>query len=391
MSVFLILFLDFVKRDDYLSTYFLNMILSMATCLNENNFCIILCGGMGNRLWPYSRARKPKQFLDLLNLGKSMLQITFDRYSQILPSNNIFIVTQKEFVGLVREQLPSISLRHIISEPVSLGTAPAVALASTFIYETNPHANIIVTPTDQLIFNEDDFRNQITSCLKFVENEERFVVVGVKPHHPETSYGYIQIGKDGIGDFVNVKSFTEKPSLDFARIFCESGEFFWSTGLFLFNIKTYINAYGSTHPNLKLLIERIDFGLSHEDIQKFIEEQYPRTLYQALDMLILEHCPNVYIKVGTFGWADLGNWDNLYDISQKDYNGNAILNSTAELYDSKNNIIRVPQDKVVFVKGLENYLITENGNVLMICPKEDSSLHRRMMTDAKMKYGDKMG
>ena len=358
---------------------------------NKNNFCIILCGGFGNRLWPYSRNRKPKQFLDLLNLGKTMMQLAYDRFARILPETNIFIVTQKEYVGLVQEQLPQLSQRQIIAEPVSLGTAPSVALASAFIYEINPHANIVVTPADQLILNEEDFRRQVVQCLQFVEQEERFVVIWVKPSHPEPSYGYIQIGSEVIGEFSKIKSFTEKPNIDFARIFCESGEFFWSTGLFFFNIKTYVNAYGKTHPKLKLLIERIDFGLNHDDILSFVEEQYPRTFYQSIDLLILEKCSNVYVKVCTFGWADIGNWNNLYEVSQKDKAGNAILNSTTELYDSKNNIIRVPQDKVVFVKGLEDYLITENGNVLMICPKNDTSLQRRMLTDAKMKYGDKMG
>lgn len=356
----------------------------------HNDFCIILCGGVGNRLWPYSRNRKPKQFLDLLNLGKSMLQLTFDRISRVLPKENIFIVTQQEYIGIIHEQLPSVTLNHIIAEPVSLGTAPAVALAGVFIYELNPKANIIVTPSDQLILNEEDFRNQIIESLHFVEKYERFVAIGVKPTRPETSYGYIQAGNDIVNNFAKVKSFTEKPNIDFARLFYESGEFFWSTGLFIFNIRSFMKVYGSSHPNVKLLLERIDFGLDHKDVLLFIEEQYPRTLYQAVDMFILEQCPDVYVKVCTFGWADVGNWNNLYDISQKDENGNVALNSMTEMYDSHQNIIRIPQDKVVFVKGLDNYLIAENGNVLIICPKDDPALHRRILTDAKMKYGDKM-
>ncbi len=357
---------------------------------NNNNFCIILCGGVGNRLWPYSRTRKPKQFLDLLNLGMSMLQLTFERVSHLLPKENIFVVATKEYLGLIQEQLPSVRQDHIVIEPVSFGTAPAVALAGVFIYEINPKANIIVTPADQLIINEEVFRSQIVESLDFVEEGNRFVAIGVKPTRPETSYGYIQAGSEVIGNFSKVKTFTEKPNLDFARLFYESGEFYWSTGLFLFNLQSFMNVYAEGHPNVKLLLERIDFGLSHSDIQSFIEEQYPRTLYQPLDMFILENCPDVYLNACSFGWADIGNWNTLYDVSQKDENGNAILNSTTELYESQNNIIRVPQDKVVFVKGLENYLIAENGNVLIICPKDDAALHRRIFTDAKMKYGDRM-
>lgn len=357
---------------------------------DKNNYCIILCGGIGNRLWPYSRHRKPKQFLDLLGIGQTMLQTTFNRIKNIIPLKNIFLVTTKYYIDTVKEQLPEVDANNIITEPVSFGTAPATALAATFIYKENPDANILVTPSDQMIVNEMEFRKQIAECLNFVDSSENFVVVGVKPSHPETSYGYIQAGNEKIGNFSKVKSFTEKPNSDFAQMFCESGEFFWSTGLFLFKMKSYLKVYGESHPNLTTLLNLIDKGISREDMIKYINEQYPRTLFQPIDMLILEHCPNVYVKVCTFGWADIGSWNNLYNISQKSTQGNVIINSKVEPYNSHNNIIRV-QDKVVLVKGIENYMIVENENVLVICPKDDTSLLRRMQTDALMKYGDDLG
>ena len=362
----------------------------MKKTYQSNHYCIILCGGVGNRLWPYSRRRKPKQFLDLLGMGRTMLQLTYDRISRLLPQENIFLVTSKEYLPLVHEQLPSAPKSCIIGETITLSTAPSVAMASAFIYRTNPQANIVVTPADQMIVNEEDFRKQILESLEFVENTDRFVAVGVKPSYPETAYGYIQAGEEHVGDFSKIKSFTEKPNSDFARIFFESGEFYWSTGLFIFNAKNYLDTYGKQHSGFKDLVTNIDNGMSKADFVHYIEERYSSTLFQLLDMFILEHCQNVYVKVCSFGWADIGNWNSLYNIFQKDKEGNVLLGSAVELYESRNNVINVPQDKKVFVKGLENYLVSENDNILVICPKDDPAVLRKILVDAKMKYGKEM-
>ena len=356
----------------------------------SNHYCIILCGGVGNRLWPYSREDRPKQFLDLMGMGLSMLQLTYHRFSRIVPPQNIYISTYRDYTDMVRIQLPNIQEDHIIAEPVQRGTAPATALTLARIYQANRKASIIVSPADQMIVREDAFRQQVADALAFVEQEDRFVVMGIKPTYPETTYGYIQAGNEVDGDFARVKSFTEKPGPAYAQLFCDSGEFFWSTGLFLGNAQAFLSVFKEFHPAMAQIVHMIDNGDSDRELENYIGEQFPRTLYQSLDMLILEHCANVYVQSCSFGWADLGNWDNLFQVSQKDSQGNAVLNSRSELYNSHGNVVNVPPEKVVFAKGLDNYLISENGNILIICPKDDPALLRRMMADARLKYGNDM-
>ena len=357
---------------------------------HDNNFCIILCGGVGHRLWPHSREQRPKQFLDLMGLGASMLQITFRRFACFVPADHIYISTYRDYVPLVREQLPQMAEEHIVAEPVQMGTSPATALTALRIYEANPMANIIVSPADQIILREEDFRQQAQEALCFVGGGSRFVVMGIKPTYPETTYGYVQAAAQMEEGFAPVKSFTEKPGPSYAQLFCDSGEFYWSTGLFLGNVQTFLAAFRQSHPAVEQIVRMIDEGRPVAEREAFVGEQFPRTLHQSLDMLILEHCANVYVQPCTFGWADLGNWDNLYQSSQKDLQENTVLGGRAELYSSHRNLISLPAEKVAFVKGLDNYLIVENGHTLVICPKDDPALLRRMMADARLKYGDDM-
>lgn len=357
---------------------------------SNKNYCIILCGGIGNRLWPCSRDTKPKQFLDLFGLGSTMLQLTYQRFARFMPKENIYISTFKKYESIVHKQLPNIKNDHIAVEPVQLGTAPSTALTAALIYRTCPDANVIVSPADQIIMKEEDFQKQVLLGLDFVQRTPNFVAMGVNPTRAETSYGYIQAGNNKIDNFFQVKSFTEKPNFSFAQLFCDSGEFYWSTGLFLWNIKTLLAALNQSHPSMVHLIEMINKGKKREDLLEFIADQYPRNLYQAIDMLILEHNTNVYVQHCSFGWADVGGWNNLYDMSQKDKQGNVILESGTELYNSHNNIICMPHNKVLLAEGLENYIIADGGDVLVICPKDDPAMLRRMMTDAIMKYGNKL-
>ena len=359
----------------------------MQKTYHNNNYCIILCGGVGNRLWPYSRKRKPKQFLDLLGMGKTMLQITYNRISHLLPKENIFLVTSKEYIPLIQEQLPEVRKKCIVEECITLSTAPAVAIATAFIYRLNSQANIIVTPADQMIINEEDYRKQISECMDFVKDSNKIVAIGVKPSYPETTYGYIQASNNHIGSFSKIKSFTEKPNPEFAKLFFESGEFYWSTGLFIFNARNYLENYGKQHAGFKDILANIDNGMKESDFIHYIDERYSSTLFQILDMFILEHCLNVYVKVCSFGWADIGNWNSLYKVFQKDKQENVLMESTAEVYDCYKNIINVPQNKKVFIKGLNNYLICENDNILIICPMENPAILREIFVDAKMKYG----
>ncbi len=354
----------------------------------SNNYCIILAGGVGCRLWPYSRQQRPKQFIDLFGMGLSMLQITYRRFAKFLPAENIYVSTSSEYAALVREQLPDLPAENVVAEPVQLGTAPATALAAAYVDGLHPRANLIISPADQIILREDEFQQQVMQGFQFVEKTPDFLCLGVKATRPETNFGYIQAGERSSEGFSSVKSFTEKPSLDFARFFVESGEFYWSTSLFMCSMETWKAAAAHDFRDMAKISEAMHAGASREDTEKRIDELFPRNRFQSVDLFILEHHTNVYISSCTFGWRDVGSWDGFYQISQKDSHGNVILTPQATLYNCHNNIVMASQGKIVLLSDLDGYLVVENDNVIMLCKKDDTSQIRRMMTDAQLKYGD---
>lgn len=356
--------------------------------MNKNNFCIILAGGIGSKLWPISLSKKPKQFLDLFAMGRTMLQMTYDRYSKLVPPENIYISTYKEYTELVCAQLPEVDPKHIIAEPLQINTVPATALTLMHIVGRNPEANVISAPADQIIYDVVSFENQMARGLKFVDETGNFVAVGIKPTRPATSYGYLQIGEENIDGFMKLKSFTEKPNIDFARIFCDSGEFYWNTGIFIWKVNTMLRAMEEDYPYVKKMAALVNGSIVVEDASRVMEEQYARIRFQSIDMLILEHAENVYISPCNFGWADVGTWKNYYDLHQKDAHKNVALGSRNLLYDCKENLFYSSSDKVVVAQGLEGYIVVENDKMLMICKKDDPALVRRIMNDAKLKFGD---
>lgn len=357
---------------------------------NENNFCIILAGGIGSRLWPYSRKKEPKQFIDLFNMGRTMLQLTFDRFKRFLPVENIFVSTFADYVGLVHEQLPELGMSNIVAEPVQLGTAPATALSAAYVQAVNSKANIIVTPADQVIIRDDEFQTQVERGFRFVGETSNFLALGVKATLPETHFGYIQAGEQTSEGFAQVKSFTEKPSLDFAQFFVDSGEFYWSTSLFLSSAGTLCQALEKDYPDISTVSRMIESGASSDDMEAFVRDRFPRNRYQSLDMLILEHNTNVYILPCTFGWRDVGSWGGFYQVAQKDNHGNVVMQPRSTLYNSHNNIIMTRAEKAVLVSDLDGYILIENDDVIMICKKDDSGQIRRIMTDAEMKFGSEV-
>lgn len=356
--------------------------------MDKNNYCIILAGGIGSKLWPMITGAKPKQFLDLFATGRSMLQLTYDRYSRLVPKENIFISTYKEYADIVRDQLPELAPDQVVLEPLQMSTAPAVALTLMHILARNPDANVISAPSDQLVYDRDTFERQIMEGLRFIDKTGDFLAIGIKPTRPATSYGYLQASVEGKDGFFRLKSFTEKPNIDFARLFCESGEFYWSTGIFMWNAKTMLKAMEEDYP----YIERMAALMSgHADMEKFtamITEQYPRIRFQSVDLLILEHRDNVFIAPCTFGWADVGSWKNYYDLQGKDADGNVANDSRNLLYSCKNSLVKVSSDKVVILQDLEGYMVVENEKMLMVCKKDDPAFVRRIMNDAQMKFGD---
>ncbi|MBP3764403.1 MAG: mannose-1-phosphate guanylyltransferase [Bacteroidaceae bacterium] len=356
----------------------------------SNNYCIILAGGVGCRLWPYSRQQRPKQFLDLFGMGLSMLQITYRRFAKLLPPENIYVSTSAEYVNMVREQLADLPAENVVAEPVQLGTAPATALAAAYINGLHPKANLIISPADQIILREDEFQQQVMQGFRFVEKTPNFLCLGVRAERPETNYGYIQAGEVASEEFgfSSVKSFTEKPSLDFARFFVESGEFYWSTSLFMCSMDTWKTAAAHEFRDMAKISEAMHTGAGREETERRINELFPRNRFQSVDLFILEHHTNVFISPCSFGWRDVGNWDGYYQISQKDGHGNVLLSPKTTLYNCHNNIVMASPGKVVLLSDLDDYLVVENDNIIMLCKKDDAQQIRRMMTDAQLKYGD---
>ena len=334
-----------------------------------------MAGGIGSRFWPYSRKDKPKQFLDFFGTGQTLLQQTFDRYSKIVPKENIFIATNIQYEKLVKEQLPELNEDQILLEPTRRNTAPCIAWASIHIKQLNPNANIIVAPADHLILKETEFIEAITKGLEFVAQSPQLLTLGIKPSRPETGYGYIQIAEEKDGIFYKVKTFIEKPQLEFAQVFIESNEFYWNSGIFLWNVNTILKAFETHIPEICETFKSYENDL----------EALPNI---SIDYAIMEKAENVYVQICNFGWADLGTWGALHEASPKDQHKNVIMKGHTLLYECKDNIIAIPKGKLAVLQGLEDYLIADTDNVLLVCRKDDENSIRRYVNDVQVKLGD---
>jgi mannose-1-phosphate guanylyltransferase len=334
-----------------------------------------MAGGIGSRFWPYSRKDKPKQFLDFFGTGQTLLQQTFDRYSKIVPKENIFIATNIQYEELVKEQLPELNEDQILLEPTRRNTAPCIAWASIHIKQLNPNANIIVAPADHLILKEVEFIEAITKGLEFVAQSPQLLTLGIKPSRPETGYGYIQIAEEKDGIFYKVKTFIEKPQLEFAQVFIESNEFYWNSGIFLWNVNTILKAFETHIPEICETFKSYENDL----------EALPNI---SIDYAIMEKAENVYVQLCNFGWADLGTWGALHEASPKDQHKNVIMKGHTLLYECKDNIIAIPKGKLAVLQGLEDYLIADTDNVLLVCRKDDENSIRRYVNDVQVKLGD---
>ena len=334
-----------------------------------------MAGGIGSRFWPYSRKDKPKQFLDFFGTGHTLLQQTFDRYSKIVPKENIFIATNIQYEKLVKEQLPELNEDQILLEPTRRNTAPCIAWASIHIKQLNPNANMIVAPADHLILKEVEFIEAITKGLEFVAQSPQLLTLGIKPSRPETGYGYIQIAEEKDGIFYKVKTFIEKPQLEFAQVFVESNEFYWNSGIFLWNVNTILKAFETHIPEICETFKSFENDL----------EALPNI---SIDYAIMEKAENVYVQICNFGWADLGTWGALHEASPKDQHKNVIMKGHTLLYECKDNIIAIPKGKLAVLQGLEDYLIADTDNVLLVCRKDDENSIRRYVNDVQVKLGD---
>ncbi len=355
----------------------------------DNNYCVILAGGKGRRLWPCSRQQFPKQFIDFFGTGRTQLQQTYDRMSKIINRDNIFINTNEQYSDLVREQLPQIPDANLMAEPIHRNTAPSVAWASRRILHINPKANLIVVPSDQLIFNEDQFRKDVEEGLQFVEENDSMLTMGVKPTRPEPGYGYIQIGDYSKNDIFKVQSFIEKPDRNFAKMFMESGEWYWNTGMFLSNVRYLQTLLYNLLPVVLRNLNEEEGNYSYIKENEFIKKNFTSYPNISIDYGILEKSDNIYVKKCDFGWADVGTWHSIYEAMQKSEDDNVVINSDVILEDSHSNVVKLPQGKLAIINGLDGFIVAEKDNVLMICKKEDSSaLVRKYVNEVQMKKGD---
>jgi mannose-1-phosphate guanylyltransferase len=358
----------------------------------KNTYCVIMAGGLGTRFWPMSRTVHPKQFLDILGTGRTLLQQTYDRFLPLCPKENIYVVTNEEHAELVSVQLPELKKEQILSEPSRKNTAPCAAYATYKIGAINPEATIVVAPSDHLITKDETFVKAVKSCVVKVREEECLVTIGIKPTRPDTGYGYIQFLEtewEYDKRLKKVKTFTEKPNTEMAKFFLDSGDFLWNSGIFIWSYKSFANALEKFLPETASIFkEGLPYYNTPEE-KDFIEDAYLQCPSISIDYAIMEKADNVYVRSSIIGWSDLGTWGSLYANSNKDKNKNAVVGKNVLTYDTNNCIINMPKDKLVVIQGLENYIVVESDGILLICKKEDEQHIRTYVSDVKINRGEK--
>lgn len=358
----------------------------------KNNFCIIMAGGIGSRFWPMSKSSMPKQFLDILGTGRTFIQMTFDRFKKVCPLENFYVVTSVDYKDLVLQQLPELNEDQVLLEPLRRNTAPCVAYACFRIKSRNDDANIIVAPSDHLILRQNEFIREIEKGIDFASHNDVLVTMGITPSRPETGYGYIQIDDksayNGIDNLYQVKTFTEKPELEMAKVFLSSGEFFWNSGIFIWSLNSILSAFERYLPDVSSLFKKGEKLYGTSDEVHFINKTYSECQNISIDYGILEKADNVYVLCADFGWSDLGTWGSLYENSEKDENGNSLIGAEVFTYQTENCIVNMPVDKLVVLQGLNGYIVVESDNTLLVCKKEDEQQIRQFVSDVKMVKGE---
>jgi len=359
----------------------------------KNQYCIIMAGGVGTRFWPMSTTNHPKQFLDILGTGKTLIQQTFERFAELCPPENIYVVTSDIYEQLVAEQLPDLPVNNILTEPSRKNTAPCIAYASYKIHQLNPNAITVVAPSDHLITKGDVFSKAIKSCFAKAKHEDCLLTLGIKPSRPDTGYGYIQYVDTPLKEkdkrIFKVKTFTEKPDFEMAKFFIKSGDFLWNSGIFIWRTKSVIKAFEDHDPDLaNLFKEGIEFYNTPQE-KEFIKKAYINCKSNSIDYSIMEKAKNVFVRSSIIGWSDLGTYGSLYNHIKHDKGNNALVGKNIMQYDCKDCIVHVPKDKLVVIQGLEDYIVVESDGVLMICKKQDEQQIRNFVNDVKVQKGDK--
>ncbi len=355
--------------------------------MNKHFYVVIMAGGVGSRFWPYSRNDHPKQFLDVLGTGSSLLQLTYQRFLNVCPAENIYIVTSQDYYKLVKDQLPDMTDDQILLEPARKNTAPCIAYASYKIAKKDPKATMVVTPSDHAILKEKIFIEAVNKSLTYAFKNDILITLGISPNRPETGYGYIQYHIDNGSDFKKVKTFTEKPQIDLAKKFIESGEFVWNAGIFIWNVSSINKAFQNFLPEISESFESISDSYYTSKEKKAIQRAYSHFKIISIDYGVMEKADNVYVILGDFGWSDLGSWGSLHDIKDKDGNNN-VIEANVLLYDTHDSIFLGDEKKLIVVQGLQDYLIADTGDVLLICKKDIESEMRGIIKDVKSKKGE---
>jgi len=358
--------------------------------MNKHHYVAIMAGGIGSRFWPMSRTDLPKQFLDILGTGKTLIQQTFERYSKLVPAENIYVVTAQEYVEIVKKQLPDFLEENILAEPSRKSTAPCIAYIAFKLLNKDPKAVMVAAPADNLVLETDEFLKTANKALSFVESVNALVTIGIKPTYPNTGYGYIQHEtKAAAPDIYKVKTFTEKPNLELAQTFITSGDFLWNAGIFIWKVKNILAAMEKHLPEIYdvFVAEKDKFNTPQE--KEAVEEIYPQCTNISIDFGVMEKADNVYLIPGSFGWSDLGTWNSAWENKDKDYFGNAVVGKKVMTVDAKNCIVHVPDNKLVLLQGLDEFIVVDTKDVLLICKKEKEQEIKDYVAEVKRNMGEK--
>lgn len=341
-----------------------------------------MAGGIGSRFWPMSTPQRPKQFLDVLGIGKSLLQMTYERLLHIAPKENIYIVTNEKYFDLVKDQLSELTDDQILTEPMRKNTAPCIAYASAKIYAKNPNATLVVAPSDHLILKEESFVQTINVAIDVASSDERLVTLGIKPTRPDTGYGYIEFSEEGeiLPNQVNqVKHFREKPSREMAELFLKSGNYYWNSGIFIWKAESILNSLEKFKPELHQLFTSDLNKYNSKDEKEYVNHCFQVCEDISIDFAVMENAKNTDVVLASFDWSDLGTWGSLFTHLEKDYNGNAVIGDNVNIINSTNCIVNLPNDKLALIEGLNDYIIVESDNMLMILNKNDEQNLKKYM------------
>lgn len=348
-----------------------------------------MAGGIGSRFWPMSRTRYPKQFLDILGMGRTLIQQSYDRYSKVVPPANVYVVTSHEYVDIVRAQLPELPASNILAEPSRKNTAACIAYIAFHLQAKDPDAVMIAAPADHLVTETEQFIQTASKALDFVETVNSLVTIGIKPTHPNTGYGYIQHEMmQAAPDVFKVKTFTEKPSEEIAKAFIASGDFLWNAGIFTWKVSTVLTAFESHLSEVfeVFAAEKEHFNTPTE--REAIQRIYPQCTNVSVDFGVMEKASNVFVIPASFGWSDLGTWNSAWDNMEKDYFGNAVVGKNVMVVDANNCMVHAPDKKLVLLQGLRDYIIVDTEDALLICKKDKEQQIKEYVAEVKRNMGE---